>query len=176
MASVTVFVDDAVQGRFPPVCAYTGGDTRSLARVDAPVGGPSAFVWLLLLGGPPGWALLLLLLLCWRPERLSVRVPYSDVALERDRRRRRARWVAGAVAVGAAAMAVTGLTGPSGVANVWLAMALVGALVTFVTHGLLVSDGISVDLDASRRWVTIHGVHEKFAEALADRTGVSTGR
>ncbi len=94
MASVTVFVDDAVRGRFPPVCAYTGAETRRLARVDARVGGPSGWVWLLLLGGPPGWALLVLILVCF--------------------------------------------------------------------------DGIDVDLDASRRWVTIRGVHHRFAAATAD--------
>ena len=26
---------------------------------------------------------------------------------------------------------------------------------------------VSVDLDASRRWVTIRGVHDEFADALA---------
>ena len=173
MASVTVFVDDAVLGRFPPVCAYTGGETRRLARVDAHVGGPPGLVWLLLLGGPPGLVLLLVLLVCWRSERLSVKVPYSDGALERDRRRRRVRWVSAGVALSAAAIAVTGGVI---VQNVWLGIALVAAVMTFITHALLYFDGIDVDLDASRRWVTIRGVHERFAAAVRVPARVSTDR
>ena len=172
MASVTVFVDDAVQGKFPPVCAYTGDETRRLARVDARIGGPSPLVWLLLLGGPPGWALLFVLLVCWRTERLSVKVSYSDVALGRDRVRRGVRWVSGGLTLVAAAMAVTA---GSVLANVWLGIALVAAVATFVTHALLYFDGIDVDLDASRRWVTIRGVHERFAAAVAP-TRISTDR
>ena len=172
MASVTVFVDDAVLGRFPPVCAYTGNETRRLARVDAQVGRPPPLVWLLLVGGPPGWALLVVLLVCWRTERLLVKVPYSDAALERDRRRRRVRWGSLAVALFALAMA---MTGASLLPKVWLAIALAAALATLVSHALLYFDGVDVDLDASRRWVTIRGVHDSFAAAVA-RSRVSTDR
>ena len=99
-------------------------------------------------------------------------MPYSDVALERDRRRRRVRWGSVAIALFASAMAVTGA---SLLPKVWLAIALAAALATFATHALLYFDGIDVDLDASRRWVTIRGVHDTFAAAVV-RSAVSTDR
>lgn len=107
-----------------------------------------------------------MLLACCRTESLSVRVPFSDRALTRVKGRRRMRWVAGAVAVASAAMA---LSDTVLLANVWLTVAVGAAVVGFVTHDLLYFDGLSVDLDASRRWVTIRGLHDRFADAVAGR-------
>ena len=167
MAAVTVFVDDAVRGRFPPVCAATGAPASRLVRVDSQVGGPSPLVWLLLLAGPPGWVLLVVLLACCRTESLSVSVPYSDEVLARARRVRRVRWVSALVAVCAAAVAVSGWLL---LVSVWLTLALAAAMVAVVAHGVLVFDGVSTQLDASRRWVTIGGVHADFANAVRARS------
>jgi len=120
----------------------------------------------LLLAGPPGWVLLVVLLACCRTESLTVSVPYSDEVLARDRRVQRVRWVAVLVALSAGAVALSGLLL---LVSVWLALALAAAIVAMVAHGVLVFNGISTQLDASRRWVTIGGVHDDFAKAVRSR-------
>jgi len=82
---VTVFVDDAVLGRFPPVCAATGrpSDGRLTVRHEvARSGRVSAPVLLLLLVvGPVGWIVLLFLALASpdRSEQLAVQVPWTTL-------------------------------------------------------------------------------------------------
>ncbi len=97
---------------------------------------------------------------------------FVDDALARAKARRRARWVAGGVAVASAAMVLSNVVLLD---NVWPAIALAAALVVFGTHALLYFDGLSVDIDASRRWVTIRGVHDRFADAAASRPVASDG-
>ena len=58
--AVRVFVDDAVQGRFPRVCARTGRPSDGWLSIDAVVGrsrsmSTTAIVLLILFGGPLGW-------------------------------------------------------------------------------------------------------------------------
>ena len=66
MAAVTVFVDDAIRGDLPLVCAKTGEPTDLMIRMRQPVGGglPAA-AWLLLLLGPMGIIILVVLALGW---------------------------------------------------------------------------------------------------------------
>ena len=54
MAAVSVFVDDAIRGDLPLVCAKTGAPADLLARIRKPVGGGMGGLWLLALIGPMG--------------------------------------------------------------------------------------------------------------------------
>ncbi len=162
MTSVTVFVDDAVEGRLPPICALTGAEADSYRAVCRRIGGIGAWTGLLILVGPVGWFLIALMgLASGRREFLTVLLPYEDDAWNRMERHRRMRFIAGLGAFAAGALALTSWTP-------WLwAAVLVGALAMgLVMHARLVREEVSLDLDASRRWVTISGVSEAFAEAI----------
>jgi len=186
MASVTVFVDDAVCGRFPPVCAKTGRPSDGRLAVVHDVQGSSsvstAWLLLLLVLGPVGWLMLLVLAIAnpRRSEWLTVELPWSTEAMEHLgalRARRRNLWI------GAAAAVVGGL-----VTLVASAQAHVGQLYAYrlVAVTLLVAAvacavgalaaewrvgraSVSVGLDASRRWVTLWGVAPEFAQAVRAR-------
>ena len=82
MASAMVFVDDAVLGHLPPVCAKTGEATTDHLILTVPVGGSEGLgiAWLLLLAGPLGWLGLVVLQLTRRSETLTVRLPFCDAA------------------------------------------------------------------------------------------------
>src|SRR5262245_36835692 len=115
MAWLTVFVDDAVCGRLPPVCAKTGrpSDGRLAVSHDDVRGASSvSTAWLLplLLFPPIGWQILLLL--------------------------------------------------------ATLVVCVIGALLAEWRVG---QASVAVDLDASRRWVTLRGVAPEFARAVRAR-------
>src|SRR4029450_6517435 len=86
--AVTVFVDDAVCGRFPPVCAKTGRPSDRRPSLAHDVRGASsvstAWMLLLLLFVPVGWLILLVLAIAnpHRSEWLRVEVPWGTVASE----------------------------------------------------------------------------------------------
>jgi hypothetical protein len=163
MASVEVFVDDAVRGRFPSVCAKTGAPADGMHRIEQEFGGIGA-AWLLAFLGPVGWLLLVLVALFHRRELLTVRVPMSRAASEAERDIRRVRLASTAVALGAFTAAFVRLE-PLPVA-VWVAVSLVALVVAFVSHFVLLFRQIGVQLDASRRWVSLRGVHPAFAAAV----------
>ncbi len=76
MATVSVFVDEAVRGRLPMVCAKTGQPADLLVRTTQSVGGLPGAAWLLVFLGPPGWGILLLLALFGSgQESLTARIP-----------------------------------------------------------------------------------------------------
>jgi len=115
--TVRVFVDDAVHGRFPPVCAVTGNPSDGWMTIRATVGGSgmSGFAWLLLLLGPPGWGVLFLLSLFVAPgERLTVELPWTEVVHDEVEARRRRRTTAWGVAAAGGAGAVAALALPPG--------------------------------------------------------------
>ncbi|HVL28958.1 MAG TPA: hypothetical protein VM390_12470 [Acidimicrobiales bacterium] len=175
MTAVTVFVDEAVRGDFPPVCARTGRPTDDLAWFERPVSGRNWALLLLLLLGPPGWLVLVVLLATDRRETLTVRLPYSPEAWAADRRLR-ARSLGTFAAGAAAVLAGYGFTG-TGPAGVWfvIGMGLVvgGAALAWARRAA----DPSFSLDASRRWVTVTNVHPAFVEAtLARPVAVSPGR
>jgi hypothetical protein len=95
---------------------------------------------------------------------LTVRVPYSYDALQRERRMAHAIWQTALVAVGctvAAAMAVEPLP-----VRVWVIGAGLAVLAFFVACGVLNFTRVGVRLDASRRWVTLSRVDPTFAGAV----------
>jgi hypothetical protein len=173
MAEVTVFVDDAVRGRLPDICVKDGVPARGRLRITEEIGRSNrlGILWLLFFAGPPGWLVLLVLLAGHSSgEHLDVELPYSDAACERFVRARRLRTMA--VLVGS-------LGGISlFLVTVWAGLELAGFTLMLGTIGvamilLFIADirmgrgSVGVRLDASRRWVTLRGVHPAFAAACA---------
>ncbi len=174
MVEVTVFVDDAVRGTLPDVCAKDGVTARGRFRVTREVGRSNrvGIAWLLVLVGPLGWLALLYMLTRDSGERLDVLLPYSEDAFERftAARRLRTRGVVSAIVVGTALLLLA----------MWAQLGAPGLLIAFVVTAVLlgmaaVADmrmeraSVRVNLDASRRWVTLSGVHPAFAAACRDR-------
>ncbi len=176
MADVTVFVDRAVQGDLPRVCVIDGVDTADSLAVRREVGDGASLgvAWLLLLAGPLGWIGLLLIASSrsGRAEVLTVRLPYSAAAyarLQEARRQRRIGW--GLAAAGVVAGLVVA------VAGLWTAYAtlVIGAALATGAWGLVEGArgawriarlSVDVELDASRRWVSLRSVHPRFAAAI----------
>jgi hypothetical protein len=175
MAEVTVFVDDAVLGRLPGVCAKDGVPTADRLTVRAPVGDGARMgvLWLLLLAGPIGWIAFFLMSGSrnGQAEVLTVDVPMSSTAYQRvrDIRARQSRtWLAigGGIAllvlqVGADATTQRVLIVAGLVLVVW------GLVTTAVLSWRRDRECLVVRLDASRRWVTLGQVHPAFASACA---------
>ena len=165
MSSVTVFVDDAVQGHLPYVCAKTGEPADGLQRVEQGQG-PGPGVFLLLFLGPIGW--IVLIALSGRTSFLTVRLPVSDAALSFDRGLRRVRMIALLVALGAGVSAVFVRAEPMLMPP--LAVVAGVAVVVAIIYAIRVSlNTVGIELDASGRWVTLRRVHPNFARAVAAR-------
>ena len=179
--AVRVFVDDAVQGRFPRVCARTGGESDGWLTIDAIVGRSTSIstvpmILLLLFGGPIGWAVLLLFNTGHPGERLEVTVPWTvDVQAEivELRRRRRLAWMTAAAGVAVLVGAMVDSVGASS-PSLTLRVVMAALVVTTVAAGAVALTGqwrirqqtVGVALDASHRWVTLTNVHPAFARAV----------
>ena len=171
--SVMVFVDSYVTGNLPEVCVITGESTVYQVMMRTQV--KSLGWWFLLFLPVVGWMALLAAVLSGRTTVLSGSLPFSAEARKtRNLRRRSARYLMlGGVAV--FVLAVTTLTGLAlggllGIAG--LAAVIFGA-------GLLIWTELNqptVTLDASRRWVTIEGVHPRFVEAVESQNVRSSHR
>ena len=186
MADVRVFVDDAVLGRLPEVCAKTGapadGWLTVTETVDRSGGVATPWLLLLLLLGPLGWVALLVIALAGsgrRPERLTVQVPWTEAADVRLRAARRTlHLLVGLTVLAVAGLFVVGLN-PAGIdeapggapalAVVLLAAAAAGLIGAGVASWRVGQVTVGVDLDASRRWVTLIGVHPRFAAEVQAR-------
>ncbi|MDQ6724595.1 MAG: hypothetical protein M3066_00215 [Actinomycetota bacterium] len=174
MAAVSVFVDEAVRGRLPMVCARTGQPADLMVRTTRPVGGGLGGVaWLLVFLGPPGWlALIVVWVLSPGQEQLTVRLPRTSASYASERQLRRSTWIAfllGAAAL-TLALATAQLTlaaqAPAGQPRLWLALGVLLIAGALVLHGREYFNGVGVSLDASRRWVTLTGVHPDFVRAV----------
>ena len=163
MASITVFADRAVRGDLPHVCVRTGQSSEIWVQVREAVGGLGAAAWILVLLGPLGWiALAILSTVGTGREMLTVRLPYSHEAWDRLIRRRRIRFAGGLWALGVLGAIAVGVVS----AHFWsLAAAGAGLLVATAAQVMLSFDEVGVSLDATRRWVTLMGVHQAFADA-----------
>jgi hypothetical protein len=110
-------------------------------------------------------------------EVLSVELPFSEEAYQRMREARRSRGMAvGAIVAGF--VVVLALVALAGGARVDPGLLLFGGLlVVCVGGGVAISSTseavhaaeVGVTLDASRRWVTLSGVHPDFAAAASDQ-------
>ncbi len=165
MATVSVFVDEAVRGRLPMVCAKTGQPADLLVRTTQSVGGLPGAAWLLVFLGPLGWGILLLLALFGSgQESLTVRIPRTHASFEREHQMRRYVWVAALMGLASLVMAfVLASRQPPQLSLALGAAFLLGAL---VLHVMVAIKAVGVSLDGSRRWVTLSGVHPDFARAV----------
>jgi hypothetical protein len=181
MAGTSVFVDDAVQGHLPMVCARTGAPADGLHRIHRTFGGGSPWAFLLIFFGPIGWLVLLVTIaLAGRSRELVVRLPYSHDALATERGQFRAAVAAGSVLLGATAVATVLLFDASRGRTAETLLLLAGivgaaaAVVTAVLAARYTSARPGIDLDASGRWVTLRRVHPAFAAAVDVRKAAAT--
>jgi hypothetical protein len=184
MAAVTVFVDRAVQGHLPGVCVIDGVGTAGRLTFHETVGDGARLgvAWLLLLAGPLGWLGLLVIaaVQSGRGEVLTVRLPYSAPAADRlhaARRLARSGWalvVAGTVL----ALAMAAVSWRPMYESLLLGAALAAGVAGLVAVGVgqwrVGRLTVGITLDASRRWVTLAGVHPAFASAATAATAAPT--
>jgi hypothetical protein len=182
LATVTVFVDDAVQGHVPQVCVRTGEPADGLHRIHTAIGGSSGWLWLLVFFGPVGWLVLLVALAFAGSARdLLVRLPYSYDAIRLERSQLRAAVGAGvALVVGFVGILIV-LAGPTPRSHVRetilavLVTATVAAMLATFALGLRYSlRRPAIELDASGRWVTLRRVDTEFAAAVEASARVRT--
>lgn len=171
-----VFVDDAVRGTLPDVCAKDGGPTRDRIVVRNQLGDRAGLgvAWLLLLFGPLGWLGLLLIAFSrgGRGEVLLVQIPMSEPAYARLTAARRLQRTGLAVAVTTFVVGSLTLAGANlgTLESRFVGLAVTAALVAgvisvFVGEARIRTSSVQVDLDASRRWVTLAAVHPSFVAA-----------
>jgi hypothetical protein len=173
MAEVTVFVDDAVRGMLPDVCARDGIPTadRLTSSVTVGDGARLGVLWLLVLAGPIGWIALVFIASSRSggAEVLQVDLPLSQAAWERQQGARSARRKALFFAVTGVGVLMLGASSQAVYDAVILGCGLVlllGGLIASVAFDLRASqDAVRVQLDASRRWVHLWNVHPRFVEA-----------
>ncbi|MGN6693961.1 MAG: hypothetical protein ACTHN0_07265 [Aquihabitans sp.] len=170
MAATTVFVDDAVRGNLPQVCARTGAPTAKRLTIHQDLTGGLGAAWVLLFFGPLGWLVLALVALSRRRSTLTVRIPYAEAELGayvRTARRSFHLGIATAVLVAACFGAAFGLSlsDPTPVVLVGLGVFVVGGLAVFVNGLLARRMLVGIDLDASGRWVRLTHIHPAFAAA-----------
>jgi hypothetical protein len=168
MASVEVFVDDAVRGNLPRVCAKSGVPADGFLRFEQAQGGVGAG-WLLVFLGPIGWIALVLWLALSRRSVLTVRLPYASDAIDRESHLRHLRTIWALVGLAT----LIAMLVPVARATVPPLMIGVAALVALVVAGVYQimawRASVGIELDASHRWVTLSGVHPAFAAAVNRR-------
>ena len=167
-----MFVDDAVLGRLPAICVKDGVPTSHMVAFRHEVRSRTGLgmAWLLVLAGPLGWLGLLVIAALRRPgEVLSVRLPISEAAFARLQRARLVCLVTVDVTfVLLLAVLVSLVTGGPGDRLITVVVAVVAAaclVQLVVSDRRLRSCRVAVELDASRRWVTLDRVHPSFADA-----------
>jgi hypothetical protein len=183
MGEVTVFSEDAVAGCLPGICVRTGVPTDDRLSVRAPVhagGNRLGMAWLLILFGPVGWLVLVVLALTRRPAGgLVVRVPYSAAAQRKLFRARHSERTAGVAVVALMLVEIVVLiTRPPSVdaiSAVVLTGVTLAAATTVVSALLLMPLEVRARLDATRRWVTLSNVGSGFAFAAWEQSRSHAG-
>jgi hypothetical protein len=170
---VQVFVDDAVRGDLPSVCVKSGEPATWRVPFVGEVGGRNPLWFLLVFFGPVGW---IVLLLGSGTERFEVLLPVSDSTRELWRERRRDRRIAviGTVLLAGMCLLLARWYGDLG-ATPFLVIGA-GVLTVLVTHWRYDAAGVDLGLDATRRWVTISGVHPDFVAAVRRRDAAREDR
>jgi hypothetical protein len=175
MASVTVFVDDAVRAELPRICTKDGVPTGDALSLSQEVGNRAGLgiAWLLIFAGPLGWFALLLISLSrsGRVESLRVEIPMSDTAYRRRRQAQTQRDRAAVLLIASVIGGMLLLISPDSslMGRAWallvitvFALSLIAMAVGAVRFG---REDVGISLDASRRWVTLSNVHPHFAQA-----------
>jgi hypothetical protein len=172
-AEVTVFVDDAVLGRLPPICVKSGLPTEDTLTLHTRVGDASRLgvAWLLVLAGPLGWLGLAILAATRRPsETLTVELPLSEVAYGQLQQAKRAFWPLMVTMSMLLFAFLFALADHTPFLEGILAFAILVAAALWVRAIVQVRErSVTVGLDASRRWVTLGRVHPAFAERCSGR-------
>lgn len=165
MAAAVVFVDDAIRGDVPPVCARTGEPADIQVQMRRPVaGGIPWIVWLLLFLGPVGvLALVLAALFSPGAEVLTVLVPRTRASFDHDRRLNGWRLLCLGAAV---AVPCLGVLGVRMFPWMWLAAEVACLVAAGAITWSLWHRSVDVSIDPSRRWVTLSNVHPAFAAAV----------
>jgi hypothetical protein len=174
VATTRVFVDDAVRGDLPDLCVKDGvpaGGGR-LTLTEEVTGRGLGLWWLLVFLGPIGWIALVVVAAGSRGETLTVTLPFGTDARERylEARRGRRTVVAVGIPVGASLLLASLLGAPPGFAVLGLVVLGVTLVAGMVFEYRIGQALVGVDLDASRRWVTLRAVHPAFARAVAEST------
>jgi MFS family permease len=170
MAAVSVFVDDAIRGDLPLVCAKTGAPADLKVRVRQPVGGGiPVWAWFLLFLGPLGIvALILAAILAPGAEYLTVRIPETEASFEQERQLERWRLVA----LGAGVVFPTLFLSTVGMfPMLWLVVGVAFFAAAGVLTLMLWRQSVGVSIDVTRRWVTFTNVHPNFVDAVNHRVG-----
>ena len=160
-----MFVDDAILGNLPLVCAKTGEPADFMVGMRRTVGGGiPGWVWFLFFLGPLGFVgLLVAALLAPGTEYLTVRVPESQASFQRERQLERWRLAAlGAGVVIPVYLALWHAMFPL----LWLVLTVAAFLAAGALTWVLWRQSIRVSIDVTRRWVTFANVHPAFAEAV----------
>ena len=174
MAATTVFVDDAVQGNLPPVCARTGVAASARLTIHQDLTDGLGAAWVLLFFGPLGWLVLALVALSRRRSTLTVRIPYGDDELRRYVSAAR-RTMHLAIGTGVLLVLVFGaafglaLSDPTPLMVTGLAVFVIGSVAVLVNAAIARRKLVGIGLDASGRWVTLRRVHPAFAAACDAR-------
>jgi MFS family permease len=168
-----VFVDDAILGDLPLVCAKTGKPADFLVCIRHTVGGGiPGWVWFLLFLGPVGVvALLLAALFCPGVEYLTVRIPETQASHQRERLLE--RWRLACLGAGVASPFLLGLAGAGMFPLMWLALTVAFFAAATLITWMLWRQSIGVSIDVTRRWVTFTNVHPAFAEAVSRKESLS---
>jgi hypothetical protein len=177
VADATVFIDDAVLRNLPDICVIDGITTADRLTFRQQVSGSAELgvAWLLILFGPLGWlGLAAIALFRQRAEYLTVTLPYSENVQLRRVQAERSRLKATVAVLAAFVLALIALVQHSSGYDL-LALGLaafgVGALISLVVLATRVHHlSVQLRLDASRRWLTLCGVHPEFALAVEYRT------
>jgi hypothetical protein len=164
MAEVTVFIDDAVLGNFPSLCIKEGVPTSDRLTWREPVS-PLGTAWWYVLLGPVGW------LIAARSGDITARLPFCEYAYRRLRvaQRMLTIWITFAVTAFVLGLATVVIQSRAAIAAAAaLGLGAVAATVKAVVEKRRLRYlTVRLELDGSRRWVTISGVHPDFARAVA---------
>jgi hypothetical protein len=171
--TATVFVDDFVEERLPAVSVISGEPASHLLRRKRVVDSPSSAWLLLLLVVPFGWIAVAFIFLTGRRSTLVGYVPIREAEYQLMRSRRR---IAPLLAVVSVLTLVLGLFAEPTVPLVFTGLLTLVLLLAAAVVGVVTSlERPMVELDASRRWVTIDNVHPNFARACRERSRPQVG-
>ena len=157
-----VRLDDALIGRFPPVCCMTGA--RADGNVAMIVPKPLGVAWLLLLAGPVG-VLVLAAVYSRIRTRYVIKLPLSRAAFDRRLTLMRQRLWCGWLGVLGIAGGIA-LRWFGSIAAVMVGVGIVGVIIAVIAHLRLPWTMPSATANSRGTVVILHGVHPRFATAV----------
>lgn len=183
MTAVMVFVDDALTGRFPEVCAKTGRASNGWLTLTAEVRKRRATGWLwgigiVLLAIPVLWyflavylavlGLISIVMAVVGDEALTVQLPWTEDAHQETVASLGKQRTATAVAVAGLIIGPLAfqLTGRWFLGGILIVAGIVAAALAVSWSRQRHYQQVVATLDASRRWVRLDGVHPGFVAAV----------